>query len=125
MLKRWILFVLAIFAVQIVPPVPWVEVRAAGDSGAQQETGRQEQKSKSTLPMSVLPSTQTVISKKGTQAVASQEKEQGETLTRITAMPQVSVADKSKSRWDYVFDWGPWFFSLVRSEERRVGKECR
>jgi hypothetical protein len=100
-MKRVILFVIAIFGVQIAS---WIRLRAASQGGTRQEAGRQGQKSIAALPTTVDPAPKAVVSKKSTEPIAPKDKEQGETLTRITAMPPVSVADKSKSLWDYLFD---------------------
>jgi hypothetical protein len=63
--------------------------------------------------MTFEPATKTAIQKNGTTSMAPENKEQGETVARITAMPPVTIADKSKSLWDRVFDWGPWIFAAI------------
>lgn len=101
-LLPWVFLVM-----QVTPPVP---MRAASQSANQEEkTGQGHQTSpKKPLPVKPAPQIQN-----GTERVRTEDKQQGETLTRITAMPQVSVADKRRSVLDYVFDWGPWIFSFA------------
>ena len=32
---------------------------------------------------------------------------------KLTRLPPVAIADKDKTVWDHIFDWGPWVFSLL------------
>jgi hypothetical protein len=32
---------------------------------------------------------------------------------KLTGVPVVTIADKNRGFIDYVFDWGPWFFSFI------------
>jgi len=90
-----------------------MRVFAATQGSGQGKNSGKRQGTDAASPKAVEPTANTAKQDKGTTSVAPEGKQQGETVTRITAMPPVAIADKSKSLWDYVFDWGPWLFAAI------------
>jgi uncharacterized membrane protein len=106
------LFAYAAMALHAAPPVPGQETGTPGDSADKTEQKANAHKKAATSPLTVKPTAKSITTNESTDPIAGQDKKNTENLTKITAWPVISIADRNKTFLDYVFDWGPWFFSL-------------
>ncbi len=96
-------------AMQVAPPIPGQQTRAASNSSDRTAKKRQGDQS-AAKPPATLPALQPDDSSKKGNGVAPKDTEYS---VKLTGSPVVSIADKNKTTWDYIFDWGPWFFNLL------------
>ncbi|HEV8038010.1 MAG TPA: hypothetical protein VGP62_04035 [Bryobacteraceae bacterium] len=96
-------------AMQVVPPMPGQQPGASGKGSDKATDDRQGNKRGAGQPITI-PAHEPKDSGNEGHTVAAQDKEQS---VKLTSIPTVTVADKQKTWIDYLFDWGPWVFSLV------------
>jgi hypothetical protein len=100
-------------AAQALPPLPGQTTGTPSDAGSPAQQHSQRKKDVSAKPVPVHKTNSPVgVSTEG-HDLATQNKEQNGSLTRITGMPPVSIADKYRPGLQDVYDWGPWAFSLL------------
>ena len=110
MLKRLAILGMLLTVAMAPSPMPGQTVKAAAQGGAKGENQSQG-KQGTPAPASALVNNpiQSGSAKPNGQPVAGEDKEQ--TVT-IRGLPPVALADKRKTFWDHVLDWGPWIFNF-------------
>jgi hypothetical protein len=106
MLKR-----LAILAVLLaaLPPMPGQAAESAAQGSGKPDNKAQGANGNPAPAMPVRDPAQPPKDTKGTGDPATDDKEHS---VKLTSLPPVTIADKQKTFWDLVFDWGPWAFGL-------------
>jgi hypothetical protein len=99
--------------VQAAPPLPRQAAGTSSDSGNQNEQNAKDKNDATANPAPSHPTDATHDTSDETSKIENQNTHNSETLTRITGLPVVAIADKKKTCIDYLFDWGPWVFSAV------------
>lgn len=108
MLKH--LAILAVLA-GALSPIPGTAIKSptqSGDNGKSQSQGDQVP----AMPAlsSVKEPIQAGSSEKHGGTVAGKDKEHS---VKLTSLPPITVADKTKGFWDHVLDWGPWISNFL------------
>jgi hypothetical protein len=109
MMKGLVVIASVALAMQSVPPLTG---QTAGDRTDKSGKNAQTKNDATAQSIAVQPTAISPTTDGNLGQVAKQDENKSETLTRIRGLPPVSIADKSKAFLDYLFDWGPWCFSL-------------
>lgn len=107
MLKH--LVILALFAVA-VPPIPRQTADNSAGSGGNIQNQHEQSNPKSQLMVSPLPEGSARPAKPDAEQEHAENKENA---VALTSLPPVTIADKRKTFWDYLYDWGPWVFACL------------
>jgi hypothetical protein len=109
---KWLAILSVFLAIAEAPiPVPRQTAEPAAQ-GSDKANNQSQGNQNPSAPASTLV-------KKPEQAVppdASQEKPRAddkEHSIKLTSLPPVTIADKHKTFWNHVLDWGPWAFGLI------------
>ena len=100
--------VLLTFA-QAVPPMPGQAPDARSQGPSKSDSKTQDANSRSAPPVPVRNPTQPPEDAQRAGNPTSDDKEHS---VKLTSLPPVTLADKQKTFWELVFDWGPWAFGL-------------
>ena len=91
-------------------PMPGQTVKPSAQGGDKSENRSQNNQGgpAQALPL-VSKQIHTVPADPNGASVAGDDKEHS---VKLTSLPPVMLADKGKTFWDHVLDWGPWVFNL-------------
>jgi hypothetical protein len=106
MRTSWAAVLFVGLVIQTVPPLPGQAAASPqNSSGNVQDQSRNKQKA--AAPSFPAYELHTAPNSNGGK-VAPKDTEYN---VKLTGTPVVAIADKAKTVWDYVFDWGPWLFN--------------
>jgi hypothetical protein len=94
---------------QATPPVPRRTAATSGQGSDNSKNQSQQNQKNPPTPTFVAPFKQTPTAEHHSDEVTPNNSHNSVELTRI---PPVTIIKDKKSFWGYVFDWGPWVFSL-------------
>jgi len=110
MLKRLPIFGVLLMVAAALAPTPGWASTPAGNGGGNANNQGQNANKHSAPPMP--PGTPISTPPQANPAnVPAPDNTQHS--VKLTSLPPVTLADKNKTVWDYLFDWGPWAFGLV------------
>jgi hypothetical protein len=110
MLKSLAVITVISLAMQALPPAPRGATGSPGNAGGEVQQQREG---------NYHAAAQTVAFGKPEQPISADEyggqqaPDNSEHSVKLTSLPPITLADKNKTIWDYVFDWGPWVFNML------------
>jgi len=109
-MRRSIVFAMLLAVCQAPIPMPGQATRTTNQGGNEAQEERKAQNTITPKPPPIREDNKTPAPTENRAQIAAQNPEYN---VKLTGLPPVAIADKNKTVWDHVFDWGPWVFSLL------------
>jgi len=103
------LIVFVSLAMQVAPPMPGQQTGTAGNSSNEEKKERNATDTSTEKSVPIKPKIAPTNPKDEGHDVGTKNKEQS---VKLMSVPPITIVEKQKTPLDYVFDWGPWAFSL-------------